>query len=50
MEAPFPFSALEGKKDLSAPVEITIPFGIFLILEVFPGIFVNDLKPLKAVL
>lgn len=50
MEAALPFSALEGKEDLAATVEVAVPLRILLVLEVFPHIIVDLLEPLKALL
>ena len=50
MEAALPFSALEGKEDLDATVEVAVPLSILLVLEVLPHIIVDLLEPLKALL
>ena len=50
MEASLPFSALEGKEDFSATVEVAVPFRIFLILEMCPHIIVDLLEPLQTLL
>ena len=48
METSLPFSTLKGKKDFSTMVKISVPFRIFLILEMSPHIIVKLLEPFKA--
>ena len=50
METTFPFSSFKRQENLSLPVKVTIPFRIFFILEMIPGIFMDDLKPFQAIL
>ena len=50
METTFPFSALERQEDLSSSVQITIPFRIFLILEMRPHIVMKLHEPFQAFL
>ena len=50
VETAFPLAALEREQHLAAAVEVSPPFGIFLILEVAPSVVVYALEPLEATL
>ena len=48
VEASLPFSTFERQKNFALTVQVAIPFGIFGIGEVRPGIFVNAFKPFQT--
>jgi hypothetical protein len=50
VETSFPLSAFESEEDLTAAVEIAIPFRIFCVLEMCPHVVVDLLEPLQTLL
>ena len=48
METSFPLASLEREQYFSAAVQVAVPFGIFGILEVAPGVVVDTLEPLQT--
>ena len=50
VEAAFPLAALQGQQHFALAVEVTVPFRIFGVAEVAPGVVVDALEPVEATL
>ena len=50
MKASLPLAPFKRKQHLTPAVQIPVPFGVFFILEMFPGVFMYLHKPGEAIL